>query len=150
MHAVPEAVPGLLSKPFSLSKQDSSPSAYKPPGLVTAGKFTDSHRLLREDGFDRVVQAENIADRHLKVFFSRNNKDNARLGIIASKRILPRTVDRNRIKRAIREVFRQHSIKSQNLDIVVMVRQACAQEPGMQVDNLKVLFSRVENRCAEL
>ena len=136
MHVAPEAVPD-------------SPSNIVTPGIVTAAKLTTAHRLLREDGFDRVVQAENIADKHFKVFFTRNSRDNARLGIIASKKILPRATDRNRIKRVIREAFRQHSIKAQKLDMVVMVRHACAQETGMRGDNLKILFSRVENRCAE-
>lgn len=132
MHVAPEAV------------QDS------PSSIVKEARFATTHRLLREDGFDRIVKAENIANKHFKVFFARNIKDNARLGIIASKKILPHSVDRNRIKRVIREVFRQHSIKTHKLDVVVMVRGACAQEPDMRGDNLETLFSRVENRCVEL
>jgi len=143
MHVAPEAVSDSLSK-------DSPPSAFKLPGIVPSAKFTAAHRLLRVDGFDRVVQAENIADKHLKVFFARNSKNNARLGIIASKKTLPRAADRNRIKRVIREAFRQHSIKARKLDIVVLVRHACAQQPGLRGDILELLFSRVENRCAEL
>lgn len=138
MHAVPEAVPD------SRSNQES------PSSIVRAAKFAATHRLLREDGFDRIVRAENIADKYFKVFFARNDKDNARLGIVASKKILPRAVDRNRIKRVIREVFRQHGIKTQKLDVVVMVRSACAQESDMRGNNLETLFSRVENRCTEL
>lgn len=132
MHDAPEAVQDSLSRT-----------------AITA-KFTAAHRLLREVGFDRVVQAENITDKYFKIFFASNGKDNARLGIIASKKILSCAVDRNRIKRIIRETFRQHSIKAQQLDIVVMVRHACAQEPGIRCDNLEALFSRVENRCTEL
>ena len=131
MHAVPEAVP---DSQFN---------------TVTSAKFTAAHRLLSKDGFDRAFQAEHIADKHFKVFFVRNNKSNARLGIIASKKVLPGAVDRNRIKRVIREAFRQHSIKAQKLDIVVMVRHACAQEPELRNGILKILLSRVENRCAE-
>ena len=117
--------------------------------IVTSAKLSAAHRLLSEDGFDRTVQAENIADKHFRIFFARNNKSNARLGIIASKKILPGAVDRNRIKRVIREAFRQHSIKAQKLDIVVMVRRACAQETGVRNVNLEILLTRVENRCAE-
>lgn len=131
MHVAPEAVPDWQ---FS---------------IATSGRLTVAHRLLRVDGFDRTVQAENIADKHFRIFFARNNKSNARLGIIASKKIFPSAVDRNRIKRVIREAFRQHSIKAQKLDIVVMVRRACAQEPGVRNVNLEILLSRVENRCAE-
>lgn len=131
MHAAPEAV------------QDSQFS------IVTPAKFTAAYRLLCKSDFDRVMQSENIADQYTKVFFSRNDKNNARLGIIASKRILPRAVDRNRTKRIIREVFRHHSIKAQNLDMVVMVGRACPQQSLLQTNNLEVLFSRVESRCVD-
>lgn len=114
-----------------------------------SAKFTVAHRLLRENGFDHVVHAENITDRQFKIFFVRNGKNNARLGIIVSKRTLSGAVDRNRVKRIVREVFRQHSIKRCKLDLVVIIRRPYVQENRAQVDNLKMLFSRAENRCAE-
>ena len=139
MHVAHEAVPD------SLFKQDA------PSNIVTVNpdEFTAAHRLLRADGFDRVVQAENISDKNLKIYFARNDKNNARLGIIASKKTLPRAVDRNRIKRVIRDAFRRHSIKAMNLDLVVLVRRACARESGLRGDDLNILFNRVEDRCAE-
>ena len=114
------------------------------------GKFSLEHRLLREGGFDRVVKAKNISDKNFKVFFARNQEQHARLGIIAGKKNLPRSVDRNRIKRVIREAFRLHSIKNHKLDVVVMVRHVDTQAPDLQTANLGILFSRVEDRCAEL
>lgn len=120
-----------------------------PSSRVTPAKFTAAYRLLCKNDFDRVVRTENIADRYIKVFFTRNDKDNARLGIIASKRILSRAVDRNRTKRVIREVFRQHNIKSLNLDMVVMIRHACTQQTILQANNLEALFNRVESKCVD-
>ena len=109
-------------------------------------EFTSAYRILRAEGFNHVIQAENLTNKFFKIFFVRNGKRNARLGIIASKRILAGAVQRNRIKRAIREVFRQHSIKVQPLDLVVMVRGAEAQ--ASQSEGLKMLLSRIENICA--
>ncbi|TAN81382.1 MAG: ribonuclease P protein component [Gallionella sp.] len=117
---------------------------------ISSARFSATHRLLREDGFDHVVHAENISDKYFRIFFVRGNKGNARLGIIASKKILPSAVRRNRAKRIIRETFRQHNIKACRLDLVVMVKHAYANERVARGDNLKMLFSRVENRCAEL
>jgi len=116
-----------------------------------SAKFSAAYRLLREDGFSHVVRAEQMENRHFKIFFVCNGKKNARLGIIVGKKILPAAVSRNRIKRIIREAFRQHSIKLCKLDLVVMVRRAYSQEKigDAQSGNLKMLFSRVENRCAE-
>lgn len=111
-------------------------------------EFTVAHRLLREDGFDHVVHAENIADKYFRIFFVRNDKKNARLGIIAGKRSLPGAVQRNRVKRAIREAFRQHRIKVQQIDLVVMVR--CTDSQAAKSEDLETLFSRVEEKCASL
>ena len=130
MRAVPRAAPDLR---FS-----------------TPAKFTDAHRLLRKDGFNHVVHAESIEDKCFKIFFVRNSQANARLGIIARKKILPSAVHRNCIKRIIREAFRRHDVKTCKLDMVVMVRRACSQEGGTRGDSLDVLFSRVKNRCAKL
>lgn len=127
MHVAPRVVQDSLSK-------------------LSAG-FTAAHRLLRKDGFDRVLHAENLADKHFKVFFARNDNNNARLGIVASKRTLPHATDRNHVKRVIREVFRQHRIKACHLDLVVMVRRACAE--GAPSNGLETLFNRVESKCAE-
>ena len=127
-----------------------APRAVQDSRFSLSGKFTVAHRLLRENGFDHVVYAENIADGCFKVFFVRNSKRNARLGIIVGKKTLPGAVDRNRAKRIIREVFRRHKVKLCKLDMVVMVRRAYPQECGAHAGNLKMLFSRVENRCAEL
>ena len=116
--------------------------------IATSAEFSPSHRLLREDGFDHVVHAGNLSDKRFKVFFVRNGKKNARLGIIASKRIIPDAAQRNRVKRAIREAFRQHTIKNQHIDMVVMVRSADTQVT--KSEGLEALFSRVEDRCASL
>ncbi|MFZ2302912.1 MAG: ribonuclease P protein component [Gallionella sp.] len=102
---------------------------------------------MRENGFDHVVRAESISDRHLKIFFVPNGQKNARLGIMVGKRTLSGAADRNRVKRIIREAFRQHRVKQCKFDVVVMVKRA---DPhGVSAENLKTLFSRVENRCAE-
>lgn len=112
-------------------------------------KFTVAYRLLRAKGFDHVIRAENVANLNFKIFFAPNSDEHARLGIVASKKTLPRAVDRNRFKRMVREVFRQHNIKICKLDLVVMVRRDYSQKVDMRIDNLKRLFSQVEHRCAE-
>jgi ribonuclease P protein component len=128
-HVAPRAVQDLL---FSISS-----------------KFTIAHRLLRKNGFDHVMHAENILDKYFKIFFVHNEENNARLGIIASKKTLPNSADRNCVKRIIRETFRQHNIKIQPLDLVVMVRCAYPQERNAQNKSLDTLFRRIENRCAK-
>jgi ribonuclease P protein component len=114
-----------------------------------SARFTGTFRLLRVDGFDHVIRAENIVDKQFKIFFVRNYASNCRLGIIASKKVLPSSAHRNRVKRIIRERFRQHSIKLCKMDVVVLVRHDFSQQADAQIENLERLFSQVENRCAE-
>lgn len=111
-------------------------------------QFSAAHRLLRRHGFNHVLRAEVIADRDFKIFFVRNKNANAKLGMIVGKKILSSAVDRNYVKRIIRETFRQHSVKMRNIDLVVMLRRPFEEKSSAQVDSLKVLFSRAENRCA--
>lgn len=131
MRVAPEAVQDSLSE-------------YK------AGSFAAKHRLLRVDGFDRVVRASNISNRFFKIFFARNDRVNARLGIISSKKIMSRSVDRNHTKRFIRETFRQHGIKTCRIDLVVMIRPAYVQTTDRETLSLAVLLSQVKTKCAEL
>lgn len=132
MHAEPRAAPDLR---FNIP--------------IIPAKFTVAHRLLRNDGFGHVVHAENIEDKYFKIFFVRNNQKNARLGIVARKKILSGAVHRNRVKRIIREAFRRHNVKDCKLDIVVMVRPAYAQKCATRSDGLDMLFGRIENRCVK-
>jgi len=115
----------------------------------TNSKYTFAHRLLCKTDFDRVIQTKNLADKFIKVYFAPNDLVNARLGIIASKKVLPRSVDRNRLRRLIREVFRHHNIKYQNLDIVVMARLAFSRKSDFRTNNLERLFTLVENKCVK-
>ncbi|HUW26851.1 MAG TPA: ribonuclease P protein component [Gallionella sp.] len=130
MHVAPRAAPGLQFK--------------------IPAKFTAAHRLLRADGYDHVVHAENIEDKYFKIYFVGNRRKNARLGIISGKKLFSCAVSRNRVRRAIREVFRRHKVKTCRLDIVVMAKRAYAQESDTHSGSLDILFTRIENQCVNL
>ncbi|MDX8385775.1 MAG: ribonuclease P protein component [Gallionella sp.] len=121
-------------------------------GTVSAGGLSSEYRLLREDGFHHVIRAENIANKFFKIFFIGNKRKNGRLGIISSKKFLPRAIDRNRVKRIVRETFRQHNIKASKLDVVVMMKLAYVRTPNITIknDSLVALLSQVESKCANL
>ena len=52
-----------------------------------------------------------------------NNSGGARLGLAISKKNLPSAVQRNRVKRLIRESFRRHKKELAGKDLVVMARK---------------------------
>lgn len=109
------------------------------------------NKLNREDGFGHVLGAEKIENEQVKIFFVRNTNKGARLGIIARKRIFPTAVGRNRVKRIIREVFRKHAINAMQLDLVVLakVRNFSGDQTNLS-NRLQALFSKIENKCADL
>jgi ribonuclease P protein component len=77
--------------------------------------------LLAPD-FKRVfAHAIRLRDSYFTVLATSTNGCDARLGLAVSKRHVKRAVDRNRLKRIVREVFRHRREQLKGIDIVVMV-----------------------------
>ncbi len=92
---------------------------------MTGTRFPRQARLLNGTQFRRVFeQAERSADRFFTVLGRPNGEEGARLGLAISKKVDKRAVGRNRIKRLVRESFRQHREQLQAVDLVVMARPA--------------------------
>ena len=104
---------------------------------------------MRAEGFNKVLQAQNMGSKYFKIFFAQNTRPNAKLGIIASKRNFQRAVDRNRVKRIVREVFRHHSLKKSSLDVVVLVKAVFETDAKFLNCNLSMLLEQVKSRCAD-
>ncbi len=68
--------------------------------------------------------------RHFSVFARPNGAAEARVGIVTSKKIAPRAVDRNRVKRIVREVFRVWRPRLGGFDVVVRLRRCPARGEG--------------------
>jgi len=68
------------------------------------------------------AQGRVVSSRLFVVRTKNNNLSHARLGLIASRKALPRAVDRNRGKRLVREVFRQAQQDLAAIDVVVQLR----------------------------
>lgn len=59
-----------------------------------------------------------------------NDLTQARLGLAISKRVSKRAVERNRIKRLVRESFRRMRHQLPSIDVVLMGREQAAGLPG--------------------
>lgn len=75
--------------------------------------------------------------------------DYARLGLAVSKRKARLAVQRNRLKRLIRESFRVNQQRLSGLDIVVIPRSLAngAGSAALRA-SLEALWNRVERQCA--
>ena len=67
-----------------------------------------------------------ISNRHLLIFALENARNYPRLGLVISKKHVPLAVDRNRIKRLLRDEFRTHQHLLAGLDIVILARNDLA------------------------
>jgi ribonuclease P protein component len=68
--------------------------------------------------------ARKLTNAWFTVYARENEQGYSRLGIAASKRVMPTAVSRNLAKRLIRETFRQGFPAEKAVDVVVVPRQA--------------------------
>lgn len=81
--------------------------------------------MLDGDSYGRVFRkAERSKDQLFTVLFRSNGSREARLGLAISKKNTRLAAGRNRLKRLVRESFRQHKDKLAGLDIVVLNQRA--------------------------
>ena len=115
-------------------------------------KFSRQSRLLKPVEF-RLVFKDPIRsdDNYFRILARTNSKNLNRLGMAVSKKACARAVDRNRIKRIIRECFRNHVAgreESGALDFVVMPKHAAVGESNAMLDNSLINHWQILTRKA--
>jgi ribonuclease P protein component len=84
-------------------------------------RLQKDNRLLNAAAFGRVFKkATRSRDKWFTVLCRENEMDIARLGLAISKKHCRQATGRNRIKRVVRESFRQHQAELAGLDVVVI------------------------------
>jgi ribonuclease P protein component len=112
-------------------------------------RFSGSQRLKKASEFARVfAEPQRSTDEFFVVLARRNDTDTARLGLAISRRAARLAVERNRLKRLVREVFRAEPALPP-WDFVVM-----AKAPARSTDNVALRgslhrhFARLCRRAA--
>ena len=107
---------------------------------MTIRRFTRQQRLVQADDFGRVFdKPERCSDKFFTILYISNGRDVDRLGMAIAKKRVKRAVDRNRIKRIVRESFRQQQTPLAGKDIIVLARDITG-----KADNTS-LFQSLEN-----
>ncbi|MDQ2993810.1 MAG: ribonuclease P protein component [Pseudomonadota bacterium] len=103
--------------------------------------FPKRVRIRTQHEFKAVFQNHNrLSEHYFSVVTSPNTVEFARLGLSIAKRHIKRSVDRNLIKRVLREAFRHEQENLAGLDIVVMVKYPI---PDLNKAEMNVWFKRL-------
>ena len=113
-------------------------------------QFTRDQRILTSADFQRVFDNPlKSADSFFTVLAkTRIDEGPSRLGLAIAKKQLKRAVDRNRIKRLIRETFRQNEMLSDKaIDVVVMTRHSVRAKTNHELQqSLESLFNQAPSK----
>lgn len=98
-----------------------SPDLRLPPGTG----FDKNRRLLTAAHYRRVFESPDARASHRQVLLLARTNELAghRLGLVVAKKNVRKAVQRNRIKRIAREVFRFQPSQPLNLDVIVLARR---------------------------
>lgn len=112
--------------------------------------FPRSHRLLLPADYSGVFRENvRVSDRYWTILA--NNKGQggpARLGMAIAKKRAKRAVDRNRLKRVVREYFRHHNARLGGVDLVVMNRDLAASATNEELRrSLEKLWGKLVVKC---
>ena len=114
--------------------------------------FPPQLRILSRGDFQLVFKGTECrsSDNALTLLARHNGLSHARLGLAISKRFIKTAVGRNRVKRLLRESFRQHQSLLTGLDIVVVNRDAAHKTSNSEITKaLKAHWRRVAKRCVK-
>ena len=102
--------------------------------------FKKNHRLLNSKNYKTVFYGvEYKQGNGYFTFLSRKNQlSRSRLGIVVAKKHIPSAVNRNKIKRAIRESFRHHRVSAYNNSYEVNTDDCLIEQ-----ERLKMFFDTV-------
>jgi ribonuclease P protein component len=118
------------------------------PGVDT--RLLRSRRLVRRTDFTTIAKSSvgRSRDELFAVQAVLSERTHARLGVTVGRRVSLKAVARNRIKRQIRESFRQHQYLLTGLDIVVTAQAPANTKLNAQLrHSLSQHWERVAQAC---
>lgn len=112
--------------------------------------FPAHKRLRRKSEFDAAyARGRRFGNGFFAVTASSNEQLGARLGMAVAVRTAGNSVERNRIRRIIRESFRLHQLELPAVDLVVSARPPARGAPAAQLQaSLAALWQKISEQWA--
>lgn len=109
--------------------------------------FPRSVRLLTKNAYQQVFhKPEKISDKNFTILY-RVTDNRSRLGLAIAKKKVAKAVDRNKLKRIVREHFRRNQNSDLMVDMVVLANSGSAKRSKKELnDSLINLWLRLKNR----
>ncbi len=86
--------------------------------------YSRRHRFSVQGSFGTVLRGpRKLRGRLAILHVAPGQPGRSRLGLALTRRLVPLSVDRNRVKRLVRDTFRRHVVKNAGLDCVVSLRE---------------------------
>lgn len=115
---------------------------------MPALRFKKEAKLIKTDEFSSVFNfRKRISAKFLALHYQPNKIGHARLGLVVGKKIAKRAVDRNYMRRVLREFFRiqQHEINP--VDLVIRVQKKFEKEDFIQIkQEFDTLLAKINQR----
>jgi ribonuclease P protein component len=113
-------------------------------------RLPQRRRLRRKSEYDAVyARGRRFSDAYFAIVARRNDMGCPRLGLAVATKVAGNSVERNRIRRVIRETFRLRQHRLPALDLVVSARGAVARAKNAVLrSSLDTLWDRVTEQCA--
>ncbi|MDT8398185.1 MAG: ribonuclease P protein component [Pseudomonadales bacterium] len=108
--------------------------------------FPKKSRLLSSKDYTPVFENPDfrVSSRHFLLLARSSKHAGARLGIVVGKKNIAKAVQRNRLKRLIRESFRAKKQHFDTIDLIVLARKGLAELDKQTIRHqLDVLFSEL-------
>lgn len=115
-------------------------------------RFNKKQRLLSASDYKEVFDLNNvkISNSSLLILAKPSSGDQSRLGLVIAKKNIPTAVQRNRVKRVVRETFR-HQEFTVAMDIVFLARNRANQLSTQQLTQLlNSAWLDLEAKCIPL
>ena len=127
----------------------SAPDARRLLAASRAQAFPRSVRLTQPAQYRQVfADARRLNDAGFTLLVRDNGGEGARLGLAVSRKCARRAVDRQRIKRLVRESFRRHREQLVSVDMVVMCRPAVIDWDNQRIRaSLDRFWARLSAAC---